>query len=98
MSSTKSHSRERDRPKNDVVEDIIRPQTNAHEKKFLCLDNNLIKKVFGYKKIFSNDQMIENTVKVYEAIYKKDEILPIIENIINGLTSRLRDFVEFAHT
>ena len=75
----------RARSKNDVVADIIHPQTTAHEKKFLCLDNNLIKKVFGYKKIFSNDQMIENTVKVYEGIKNNNDIIPIIRDIIEKL-------------
>ena len=75
----------RARSKSDVGVDIIRPQTNAHEKKFLCLDNNLIKKVFGYKKIFSNEEMIENTVKVYEGIFNKSEIIPIISKIVENI-------------
>ena len=58
---------------------------SAKEKKFLCLDNTLIKNIFGYKKIFSNDEMVENTVKVYEGIKNKDQIIPIIRGIIDSL-------------
>ena len=58
---------------------------SAKEKKFLCLDNNKIKKVFSYKKIFTNDDMIENTVKVYEGIFNKSEIIPIIYKIVENI-------------
>ena len=59
--------------------------TSPHEKRFLCLDNTLIKNKFSYKKIFSNDEMIDNTVKVYEGIHKKERILPIVKRIIHEL-------------
>ena len=58
---------------------------SAKEKKFLCLDNTLIKNVFGYKKIFNNDEMIKNTVKVYEGIKNKDNIIPIIKSIVENI-------------
>ena len=82
----------RARPINDagnenVGADTIRTKNDvdAKEKKFLCLDNALIKNVFGYKKIFSNEQMIENTVKVYEGIKNKRDIIPIIKEIIEKI-------------
>ena len=45
------------------------------EMNFLRLDNSLIKKVFGYKKIYTNDEMIEKTVLLYKRILNKQHLL-----------------------
>ena len=47
----------------------------GYEMKFLRLDNTLIKKILGYSKIYTNDEMIEKTIALYKMILNKKQIL-----------------------
>lgn len=56
---------------------------SGRESKFLKLDNSLIKKVFGYKEIYSLDDMIKYTALIYKQILYKKPVLQTILAIVN---------------
>lgn len=64
----------------------IELQAQHKEKQFLCLDNSLIKKVFNYKRIYDNDQMVKNTTIIYEKIINKEKISSAIEDLCNSIS------------
>lgn len=61
-------------------------QEKHKEKQFLCLDNSLIKKIFNYKRIYDNDQMVKNTTIIYEKIINKEKISSAIEDLCNSIS------------
>lgn len=61
-------------------------KTSSKEAKFLRLDNNLIKKVFDYKEIFSMEYTMKYTTLVYKEMLHNDKIINTLLAIISSIS------------
>ena len=79
---------------NYVCEEDLNKEKKKSEKeesKFLSLDNSLIKKVYGYKQIYTIDEAINITAKGYKRLIfsENSDILGIFEDGVKDLLSRI---------
>lgn len=68
-----------------VIYNQIKNKDAKHEAAFLRLDNRLIKKVFGYKAIFSMKETMRYTAKVYLDMLDGKNIFDTVIDILNHM-------------
>ena len=61
----------------------IKSDNGPHEANFLSLDNNLIKKVFGWEPLLDLESAIKLTVEWYQTFINKDQVVFISEDQIH---------------